>query len=105
MPTPIDDCHLKGEYGGILLATIEINANNEIVSFAIAIYEIENTKTYGWFLSLLHDYLDDGREITFVSDRQKGLVSALEQHSPLHTVDIVGGTYMLTSEVYTQGWL
>ncbi|KAH9768456.1 SWIM-type domain-containing protein [Citrus sinensis] len=59
----IDGCHLKGKYGGVLLATVGMDGNNGIVPLAVCVCEIENTKTWGWFMEYLHSYLEDGRQL------------------------------------------
>ncbi|KAH9749969.1 SWIM-type domain-containing protein [Citrus sinensis] len=58
----IDGCHLKGKYGGVLLAAVASDANKGIVPLALCVCEIENTETWTWFLDHLHSYLDDGRQ-------------------------------------------
>ena len=73
----IDGCHLRGEFGGILMVAVGVDANNGILPLAYAICEIEDQWSWGWFLSLLHEYFDDGRKVTFTSDRQKRLITAL----------------------------
>ncbi|KAK9227179.1 hypothetical protein WN943_012228 [Citrus x changshan-huyou] len=78
----VDRCHLKGKYGGVLLAAIGMDGNNGIVPLAICVCEIENTETWGWFMEHLYSYLDDERHVTFVSDRQKGLINAISNTWP-----------------------
>ena len=55
----VDGCHLKGKYGGVLLAVVGIDGNNGIVPLAICVCEIEHTETWGWFMEHLHSYLED----------------------------------------------
>ncbi|KAH9705145.1 SWIM-type domain-containing protein [Citrus sinensis] len=75
----LDGCHLKSKYGGVILAAVGMDANNGMVPLALAVCEIENTETWSWFLEILHSYFDNGLEqITFCSDRQKGLLGAIE---------------------------
>jgi len=50
-----DGCHLKGMYEGVLLATIALNANNELFLFTYIVVEIENNNTWRWFLYTLYD--------------------------------------------------
>lgn len=78
----IDGCHLKGKYGGVLLVAVASDANKGIVPLALCVCEIENTETWTWFLDYLHSYLDDGRQVTFYSDRQKGLLNAIPNTWP-----------------------
>ncbi|KAK9208792.1 hypothetical protein WN944_001152 [Citrus x changshan-huyou] len=72
----------KGKYGGVLLAAIAVDANKGIVPLALFVCEIENTETWSWFLEHLHNYFDDGRQVTFISDRQKGLLNAIPNTWP-----------------------
>ncbi|KAH9658366.1 SWIM-type domain-containing protein [Citrus sinensis] len=78
----IDGCHLKGKYRGVLLAAIATNANKGIVPLAICVCKIKNTETWTWFLEHLHNYLDDGRQVTFISDGQKGLLNEIPNTWP-----------------------
>ncbi|KAH9746490.1 SWIM-type domain-containing protein [Citrus sinensis] len=79
----LDGCHLKSKYGGVLLAAVSMDANNGMVPLAIAVCEIENTETWTWFLEILHSYFDNGSDqITFCSDRQKGLLGAIRNTWP-----------------------
>ena len=42
----LDGCHLKSKYCGVLLAAMGMDANNGMVSLALAVCEIENTETW-----------------------------------------------------------
>ena len=57
-----DGCHLKGPFGGILLAVVCLDANLKIVPIAVAIVEIENTKTWTWFLMNLKNSMGNNLE-------------------------------------------
>ena len=52
------------------------------LSHWLCVCEIENTKTWIWFLEHLHIYLDDRRHVTFISNRQKGLLNAIPKTWP-----------------------
>ena len=43
----VDGCHLNGKYGGVLLAVVGMDGNNEIVPLAICVCEVKNTETWG----------------------------------------------------------
>ncbi|XP_021767712.1 uncharacterized protein LOC110732104 [Chenopodium quinoa] len=75
----VDGCHLKGAYPGQILVAVSKDGNNGIYPIAWATCEIENKDTWIWFLQSLMDSLGnvDGTSLTFMSDRQKGLVEAL----------------------------
>ena len=70
----LDGCHLKGPYGGVLLAAISVEANMGYFPLAYAIAEIENQKTWCWFLEHLKEAV--GRDLEMkpwciISNRQK----------------------------------
>lgn len=67
----IDGCHLKGPYGGILLAAVGRDPNEEYFPIAVAAVEAENKDAWEWFLRLLLSDLDTQRHLTFTSDQQK----------------------------------
>ncbi|KAE8735657.1 hypothetical protein F3Y22_tig00000340pilonHSYRG01097 [Hibiscus syriacus] len=75
----IDGCHLKGYYGGTLLAAVGIDGNDSIYPIAYAVVESENESSWTWFLLLLATDLEieTSHNITFMSDKQKGLVEAM----------------------------
>ncbi|KAG8479744.1 hypothetical protein CXB51_029261 [Gossypium anomalum] len=75
----LDGCFLKGYYGGYLLAAVGIDANNGIYPLAYAAVESENQASWLWFLELLVIDLEivSSYQITFMSDKQKGLLEAI----------------------------
>ncbi|KAJ0007868.1 hypothetical protein Pint_30269 [Pistacia integerrima] len=74
----VDGCHLKGLYGGVLLSAVSMDANNSIFPVAITICEIENNESWRYFMTLLKEFIGDIDHITIMSDRQKGLVDAIQ---------------------------
>lgn len=71
----LDGCFLKGRYGGCCLSIIALDVNNDIFSIAFYIYEGETKETWTEFLTILQPYLTEHPQpLTFISDRQKGLV-------------------------------
>ncbi|KAG8381383.1 hypothetical protein BUALT_Bualt06G0116500 [Buddleja alternifolia] len=80
----VDGCHLKGPHGGVLLAAIGIDPNNNAYPLAIAVVFRENKDNWEWFLMLLKSDLNIVRdhEFTFISDKQKGLIPAFESIFP-----------------------
>ncbi|KAH1090630.1 hypothetical protein J1N35_017887 [Gossypium stocksii] len=75
----LDGCFLKGYYGGYLLAAVGIDANNGIYPLAYAAVESENQASWLWFLELLAIDLEivSSYQISFMSDKQKGLLEAI----------------------------
>ncbi|XP_074298003.1 uncharacterized protein LOC141628802 [Silene latifolia] len=80
----IDGCHLKGVFPGMCLVAVGKDGNNNIYPVAWAVVEVENTEAWRWFLELLnHDIgKEEGEGMTFMSDRQKGLLDALRTVVP-----------------------
>ncbi|XP_021738189.1 uncharacterized protein LOC110704678 [Chenopodium quinoa] len=84
-PIGIDGFHLKGAYPGQILVAVGKDGNNNIYPLAWATVEVENKDTWCWFLECLKKDLGDvcdGGGWTFMSDRQKGLLEALEVQVP-----------------------
>ncbi|KAH1039668.1 hypothetical protein J1N35_041411 [Gossypium stocksii] len=65
----LDECWLKGYYGGHLLAVVGVDANDCIYPVAFAVVESENKQSWFWFLELLHRDLeiDNSYNICFMS--------------------------------------
>ncbi|XP_021775764.1 uncharacterized protein LOC110739622 [Chenopodium quinoa] len=81
----VDGAHLKGNYGGVLLSAVALDANNELFPFAWAIVSVEDTENWKFFVWHLKNLLkDSGRrdEWCIISDRQKGIDAALTELWP-----------------------
>nr|XP_048332880.1 uncharacterized protein LOC125423256 [Ziziphus jujuba var. spinosa] len=80
----IDGCHLKGQFGGVLLTAVGVDANNSIFPLAFSVCEGENYDSWIWFLNLISEYIGvhETRRISFMSDRQKGLLKAINEVFP-----------------------
>ncbi|XP_050216383.1 uncharacterized protein LOC126667453 [Mercurialis annua] len=80
----IDGCWLKGLYGGQLLAAVGIDANDCTYPVAWCVVDSETKENWMWFLSLLADDLPINNSYgwCFMSDRQKGLIPAIETLFP-----------------------
>lgn len=69
----LDECHLTGPFGGILLTTIKTNPNDGMYLITWAQGEAENTNKWDWFLETLISDLkidNDGGQ-TLISNRLK----------------------------------
>ncbi|KAF5934042.1 hypothetical protein HYC85_030213, partial [Camellia sinensis] len=64
-------------YKGHLLAATSKDGNQGLIPLAFAIVDAENQDNWMWFLSQLLKAVGSGRRLTFVSDRQHGLLDAL----------------------------
>ncbi|KAL0367435.1 UNVERIFIED_CONTAM: hypothetical protein Sradi_3633600 [Sesamum radiatum] len=69
-----DGCHLKGPFGGVLLAAIGLDGNKGLFPIAFAIAETECKESWMFFFENLSNMLEGfchDRPWTFMSDRQK----------------------------------
>lgn len=69
----LDACHLKGPYGGQLMAAVGRDANDQFFPLAFSVVEAETKESWTWFLQLLLGTIEYGpnRKYTFISDQQK----------------------------------
>jgi len=67
----VDGCHLKTQYGGQLLIAVGRDANDQYYPLAFGIVEVENKKSWRWFLTLLLDDIGTEKRWVFISDQQK----------------------------------
>ncbi|KAK9921385.1 hypothetical protein M0R45_029896 [Rubus argutus] len=80
----LDGCHIKGNYPGQLLSAVGIDANNGMYPIAYAIVELENYETWTWFMEFVRVDLkiNNGNDVMFMSDKQKGLLDAVADVVP-----------------------
>ncbi|KAK1432692.1 hypothetical protein QVD17_09590 [Tagetes erecta] len=76
----LDGCFLKTFLGGMLLAAVGRDGNDQMFPVAWAVVKGENTDSWTWFLFELRRCLgvtDGGRGWTLISDQQKGLLNGV----------------------------
>ncbi|XP_009110756.1 uncharacterized protein LOC103836262 isoform X2 [Brassica rapa] len=80
----LDGCFLKCTTKGQLLAAVGRDANNQMFPIAWAVVDVENEPNWRWFIEKLQTdlHLQDGNGFTVISDRQKGLLNAVEDLLP-----------------------
>ncbi|XP_023745298.2 uncharacterized protein LOC111893477 [Lactuca sativa] len=80
----LDGTFMKGPYPGQVLTVVGLDSNNGIYPVAYEVVETESTSSWTWFLELLGEDLDLGpnSNFTFISDRQKGIIPAMEKVFP-----------------------
>ncbi|XP_071923215.1 uncharacterized protein [Coffea arabica] len=80
----VDGCHLRGPHPGVLLTTVGIDPNDCLYPIAYAVVEAENKMSWKWFVEFLKYDLEiyDQRKWTLISDRQKGLGTAIHEVLP-----------------------
>ncbi|XP_010436569.1 PREDICTED: uncharacterized protein LOC104720348 [Camelina sativa] len=79
----IDGCFLNGVKGQLLVA-VGRDANNQFYPVAWAVVQTENFDAWLWFIKKLKVdlTLENGDGFTLISDRQKGLLNAVDQELP-----------------------
>ncbi|XP_076934043.1 uncharacterized protein LOC143600164 [Bidens hawaiensis] len=80
----LDGAFIKGPHPGQLLTAVGLDPNNCIYPVSYAIVGAENNDSWTWFLQYLavDMDLDSNSYFTFISDRQKGLLPAVERLFP-----------------------
>ncbi|XP_010451471.1 PREDICTED: uncharacterized protein LOC104733601 [Camelina sativa] len=80
----MDGCFLKNKVKGQLLVALGRDANNGIYPIAWGVVKVENTDNWTWFMKHLKTDLglNDGDGFILVSDRQKGLIKAVQLELP-----------------------
>ncbi|XP_071738751.1 uncharacterized protein [Rutidosis leptorrhynchoides] len=80
----LDGCFMKEPAKSCILTAVGVDSNNGIYPVAYAIVELECGASWTWFLKCLGEDLELGSNsnFTFISDRQKSLVHAVENLFP-----------------------
>nr|XP_043633729.1 uncharacterized protein LOC122604935 [Erigeron canadensis] len=80
----LDGAFMKGPYPGQLLTAVCVDGNNGIYPVAYALVEAECKASWEWFLECLGDDLGlpNNVNFTFISDRQKGILPAINKVFP-----------------------
>ncbi|KAI5076993.1 hypothetical protein GOP47_0009058 [Adiantum capillus-veneris] len=74
----LDGTFLTSKYLGALLTATGIDAMGGLFPIAFGVVDAENEDNWVWFLQNVHDCMASVNAITFVSDKQKGLLPAVE---------------------------
>ncbi|XP_013633062.1 PREDICTED: uncharacterized protein LOC106338690 [Brassica oleracea var. oleracea] len=82
--TGIDGCFMKSTSKGQLLAAVGRDTNNQIYPVAWGIVQVEDTDNWKWFIERVkYDLnLQSGQGFTLISDKQKGLIKAVDEELP-----------------------
>ncbi|KAK5839751.1 hypothetical protein PVK06_008588 [Gossypium arboreum] len=97
----LDGYFLKGCYGGYLLASVGIDANNCIYPIAYVDVKSENQASWLWFLELLAIDLEivSSYQISFMSDKQKELLEVIYMLLPNMILEERGNLILTIMEV------
>ncbi|GJZ45406.1 60S ribosomal protein L34 [Tanacetum coccineum] len=80
----LDGCFLKGTCRGELLTAMGKDGNNQMFPIAWAVFNVENTDNWEWFLACLCEdlRLNCGKYMTIISDGHKGLMEVVKNLLP-----------------------
>ncbi|KAK4264572.1 hypothetical protein QN277_025731 [Acacia crassicarpa] len=81
----VDGTFLKGKARGMLLTATGLDADDSLYPIAFAVTQKENTHNWKWFIEWIRRSLglEDGNDVTIMSDMQKGLMNAVSTVLPL----------------------
>ncbi|KAG7564152.1 Zinc finger PMZ-type [Arabidopsis suecica] len=79
----IDGTHLRGRYGGCLIAASAQDANFQVFPIAFGIVNSENDETWTWFMTKLTEAIPDDPELVFVSDRHSSIYASIRKVYPM----------------------
>ncbi|KAF2318119.1 hypothetical protein GH714_041468 [Hevea brasiliensis] len=83
----LDSASLKSKYHEVLLAATALDGDDSAFPVAFAIVDVENDNNWHWFLEQLRSAISTSQSLTFVSDKEKGLLkSVLEVFENAHHV-------------------
>lgn len=91
----LDSTSLKSKHHEILLTATSVDGDDCAFPVAFAIVDVENNDSWSWFLEQLKSHVSASRAITFLADRQKGLMETVLKvfengcygHSIYHLLD------------------
>ena len=71
-----------------LCSVVSLYANSDVFPIVVCICEMKSPETWKWFLSILREWLEieDDILVTFMTNRQKGLLASLAEFWPRSTV-------------------
>ncbi|KAL0246154.1 hypothetical protein GEMRC1_007368 [Eukaryota sp. GEM-RC1] len=80
----VDGTYIRTQYLGVVLIATALDGNQHTFPLAYAVVENETIDSWSWFLTQLASvlHLEDCEAVTIISDRQKGLLSALRNVLP-----------------------
>ncbi|KAF6148282.1 hypothetical protein GIB67_012057 [Kingdonia uniflora] len=79
----LNGCLLKEKYGVVCLSMISLDRNNGLFPVAVFFCRSECHETWHKFLEMMKPYVELHKsKLTFISDRQKGLIEAVGQVFP-----------------------
>ena len=78
----VDGTHMFGKYKGVLLSASGQDANSRVFPIAFAVVESENTESWTWFFERLSTIVEDGSDLSIISDRCASVFTAKDKWYP-----------------------
>ncbi|XP_033138758.1 protein FAR1-RELATED SEQUENCE 6-like [Brassica rapa] len=78
----VDGTHMFGKYKGVLLSASGQDANSRVFPIAFAVVESENTESWTWFFERLSTIVEDGSDLSIISDRCAAIFAAKDKWYP-----------------------
>ncbi|KAF6172123.1 hypothetical protein GIB67_029541 [Kingdonia uniflora] len=79
----LDGFFLRGNYGGVCLSILSLDANNDLLPIGVYMCRTEYKGSWTDFLTKVEPYLSaHPGKLTFISDRQKGLIDSVAEIFP-----------------------
>jgi len=75
----IVETHLRGRYGGCLIAASAQDANFQVFPITFGIVNSENDDAWTWFMERLTEAIPDDPDLVFVSDRHSSIYASIRK--------------------------
>ncbi|KAE8687442.1 F-box/LRR-repeat protein 14-like [Hibiscus syriacus] len=75
----VDGAHLKGQYLGVNLLAVTMDANNGILSIAYGVDKSETSYSWTWFMGHLRDCIGPISNLTIISDKANSIDNAVRR--------------------------
>jgi hypothetical protein len=76
----VDGTFLPEKYKCILMVSVDMTAENQLLPLAFALAEGENNESWSWFIGLVRkEVLGPGRSLCMISNCHRGLLNAAKE--------------------------
>ncbi|XP_047260747.1 uncharacterized protein LOC124894022 [Capsicum annuum] len=75
----VDDTHLYGKYGGVLLSAVAQDTENNIFLIAFCVVDTENDASWTFFFQKLKSIIEDEPDLCVISDRHISIANAFSR--------------------------
>ena len=85
----IDGTHLRGRYGGCLIAANAQDANFQVFPISFGIVNSENDDAWTWFMERLTDAILDDPNLVFLSERHLSIYASIRMVNYRHKSNVI----------------